>query len=145
MQQAASKPLGIELVVLKAQSPGDFAEMFRSAAAQKAEAMLVLSPPAFNSARKQLVEATMTHRLPAIMPFSGFAEDGGLMAYGPHLTTMFRQAGDVMVKVLRGARPGEIPIERPTRFELVVNSRTAKALGLPIPASILLRAERVIE
>ena len=143
--EAACGALRIELAVLKAQAPGDFAQAFRAATAGRAEGMLVLSSPVFNSARKQIADLAVMHRMPAIMPFSGFAEDGGLMAYGPHVTTMFRQAGSVMVKVLRGARPGEIPIERPTRFELIVNSRTAKALGLTIPPSILLRVDRVIE
>lgn len=79
------------------------------------------------------------------MPFTGFAEDGGFMAYGPHLGGMFRQAGDVMVNVLRGTRPGDIPIERPTRFELTVNLRTAKVLGLTVPPSVLIRADQVLE
>ena len=79
------------------------------------------------------------------MPFPPFADDGGLMAYGPHLPSLFRQAGGMMAKVLQGAGPGEIPIERPTRFELAVNLETARALGITIPQSLLLRADRVIE
>ena len=79
------------------------------------------------------------------MPFPQFADDGGLMAYGPHLTSLFRQAAGIMAKVLRGARPGEIPIERPVKFEFVVNLKTAKALGLKIPQSLMVRADRVIE
>jgi len=83
--------------------------------------------------------------MPAIMPFAGFAEDGGLMAYGPHLATMFQQAGAVMARVLRGTRPGEIPIQRPTRFELIINLRVARGFGLTIPNSLLLRADEVIQ
>jgi putative ABC transport system substrate-binding protein len=143
--EAASRTLRMQLVPLEAREPRDFAEAFRSAAAGRAEAMLVLSSPVFNSARKQIVELAAKHRMPAIMPFTGFAEDGGLMAYGPHLTTMFRQAGGIMVKVLRGTRPGEIPIERPTRFELIVNSRSARALGIQLPSTLLVRADRLIE
>ncbi len=143
--EVAAQTLRVQLVPLEARNPGDFSEAFRSAAAGRTEAILVLPSPVFNSARKQIVELAAKHRTPASMPFPGFAEDGGLMAYGPHLTTMFRQAGAIMVKVLRGSRPGEIPIERPTRFELVVNLRTAKALGLAIPQSVLLRSDRVIE
>jgi putative ABC transport system substrate-binding protein len=79
------------------------------------------------------------------MPFPGFAEDGGFMAYGPHVGDMFRQAADVMATILRGARPGDIPIERPTRFELIVNLRTARTLGLTVPPSLLVRADRVLE
>jgi putative ABC transport system substrate-binding protein len=135
----------IQLLRLEARSPADFARAFESAATQKAEALLALSSPVFNSARKEIAELALKYRMPAMMPFPGFADDGGLMAYGPHLSSMFRQAGGVMGKVLQGARPGEIPIERPTRFELVVNLKTAKALGITIPQSLLLRADRVIE
>jgi len=135
----------LQLLQLEARSPADFARAFESAAMQKAEALLALGSPVFNSARKEIAELAMKHRLPTIMPFPGFADDGGLMAYGPHLASMYGQAGGVMAKVLQGARPGEIPIERPTRFELSVNLKTAKALGLKIPQSLLLRADRVIE
>jgi putative ABC transport system substrate-binding protein len=79
------------------------------------------------------------------MAFPEFAEEGGLIAYGPNVPGMFRQAGDVMVKVLRGTRPAEIPIERPVRFELIVNRKTAASLGLTVPPSLLVRAGRVIE
>jgi putative ABC transport system substrate-binding protein len=143
--EAAARALSVQMLPLEARGPGDFAGAFRSAASKRVRAVLVLGSPVFNSARKQIAELAAKHRMPAIMPFGGFAEDGGLMAYGPHLETMFQQAGGVMAKVLQGARPSEIPIERPTRFELVVNLRTAKALGLTIPPPLLLRADRVIE
>jgi putative ABC transport system substrate-binding protein len=83
--------------------------------------------------------------MPTIMAFPEFAQEGGLIAYGPDVSAMFRQAGDVMVKVLRGTPPAEIPIERPARFELVVNRKTAVSLGLTIPPSLLVRTDRVIE
>jgi putative ABC transport system substrate-binding protein len=83
--------------------------------------------------------------MPAIMPFTGFAEDGGFMAYGPHLGSMFRQAGGVMASVLRGTRAGDIPIEPPARFELAVNLRTARTLGLTVPPSVLIRADQVLD
>jgi putative ABC transport system substrate-binding protein len=143
--EAAGISMRVELVRLEARSPADFAHAFESAAKQKAEAVLALSSPVFNSGRKEIAELAITHRLPAIMPFPNFVDDGGLMAYGPHLTTMFRQAGEVMVKVLQGAQPRAIPIERPTRFELSVNLKTAKTLGLTISPSLLVRADRVIE
>ena len=79
------------------------------------------------------------------MPFPNFADDGGLMAYGPHLTSLFRQCGGVMAKVLQGARPAEIAIERPTRFEFAINLRTAKTLGLTLSPALRVRADRVIE
>jgi putative ABC transport system substrate-binding protein len=79
------------------------------------------------------------------MPFPGFAEDGGLMAYGPDLISLYRQTGTVAVKILQGAKPADVPVERPTRFQFAVNLKTAKALGLMIPPSILVRADRVIK
>ena len=85
------------------------------------------------------------HRVPTIMAFPEFAEEGGLIAYGPNVPAMFRQAGDVMAKVLRGTSPAEIPIERPARFELIVNRKTATSLALTVPRSLLARADRVIE
>lgn len=143
--EAAGSSMRVQLLPLEARSPADFARAFESAATQKAQALLALSSPVFNSARKQIAELAMKHRLPSMMPFPGFADDGGLMAYGPHLASMFRQAGGFIAKVLQGARPGEIPIERPTRFELAVNLKTAKALGITIPPTVLLGADRVIE
>ena len=107
--------------------------------------MLVLPSPVVNSARRQIVAMAAKHRIPTIMAFPEFAEEGGLMAYGPDVPAMFRQAGDVMAKVLRGVAPGEIPVERPARFELIVNRKTAASLGLTVPRSLLARADRVIE
>jgi putative ABC transport system substrate-binding protein len=141
----AASSLGLEVFRFEARAPADFEHAFASAAKQKAGALLALGSPVFNSARKQVADLALKHRLPALMPFPGFADDGGLIAHGPHLTTLFRQAGLVMAKVLQGARPGELPIERPARFELVVNLRTARALGIAPSPAALLRADRVIE
>ena len=143
--EAAALSMSVQLLRLEARGPADFAPAFQSAAKQKAEALVVLGTPAFNSARKEIADLAVKHRLPGIMPFPPFADDGGLMAYGPHLPSLFRQAGGMMAKVLQGAGPGEIPIERPTRFEMAVNLKTARALGITIPQSLLLRADRVIE
>jgi putative tryptophan/tyrosine transport system substrate-binding protein len=143
--KAAGASMRVQILGLEARSPAEFERAFQSAAKQKAEALLALSSPVFGSARKEIAALALKHRLPAIMPFPPFADDGGLMAYGPHLTSMFRQAGGVMAKVLTGAQPREIPIERPTRFELAVNLRTARALGITLPQSLLVRADRVIE
>jgi putative ABC transport system substrate-binding protein len=143
--ESAAPTLRARILPLEARSPDDFAEAFKSAVAAQADAMLILSSPVFNSARRQIVELTMKHRLPALMPFPGFAEDGGLMAYGPHVEDMFRQAGYVMAKILAGMPPGNIPIERPARFELIINLRTAKALGVAFPPHIVARADRILE
>ena len=99
--------------------------------------MVTLSSPVFNTYRRLLVDLAASHRLPAIMPFPRFADDGGLIAYGP--------AGQMVGKILKGAKARDLPVERPNRFVLVVNMKTAKALGLAMPHSILLRADRVIE
>ena len=143
--EAAGASMRVQLIRLEARSPADFAGAFESAAKQKAEAVLALSSPVFASARKEIAELALKYRLPAIMPFPNFVDDGGLMAYGPHLTSMFRQAAEVMAKVLQGAQPRAIPIERPTRFELALNLKTAKALGLTVSRSLLVRADRMIE
>ncbi len=143
--EAAARSLRLQLQPLEARTPGDFEGAFRAAAKARAGAMLALSSPVFNGSRKQLADLALKHRLPAIMPFPGFAEDGGLMAYGPHLLDLFRQSGAIVVKVLKGTPPGDLPVERPTRFQFVVNLKTAKALGLTIPPSILVRADQVIQ
>ena len=143
--ETAALAMGVQVLQIESRSPADFERAFESAVARKAQAVLALSSPAYNSARKLIAELSLRHRLPSIMPFPGFADDGGLLGYGPHLTAMFRQAGGVMVKVLRGERAREIPIERPTRFELVVNLKTARTLGIKIPPSIMALANRVVE
>jgi len=142
---AAASSIRVQIIGLEARGPGDFAGAFQSASKQKAEALLVLTSPVLYPARKEIAALAVKHKLPSIMSFSGFADDGGLMAYGPNLLGMFRQSGAYMAKILQGARPGDIPIERPTRFEMVINMKTAKALGTTIPRSLLLRADRVIE
>jgi putative ABC transport system substrate-binding protein len=143
--KVAADLLKVQSLPLEVRGSGDLAAAFKSAATDRAEAVVVLSSPVFSSARKQIAELAAKHRLPTIMPFAGSVDDGGLIAYGPHVASMFQQAGGVMAKVLRGTRPADIPIERPTRLELVLNLRTAKALGLTVPHSVLLQADRTIE
>lgn len=143
--EAAGVSMGVQVIKLEARGPGELEHAFRAAAKQQAEAVLALSSPVFASARKRIAELALNHRLPAIMPFPNFADDGGLMAYGPHLTSMFRQAANVMATVLQGTHPRNIPIERPVRFELAINLGTARALGITIPPAVLVRADRVIE
>ncbi len=143
--EAAARSLRLKLQPLEARSPDEYEAAFRTATKGRAGALLVLSSPVFSSSRKQIADLAARNRLPAIMPFPGFAEDGGLLAYGPDLPGMYRQAGAIALKVLKGTPPGDIPLERPTRFQLSVNLRTAKALGLTIPQSILIRADQVIQ
>ena len=143
--EAAAPSLRLQLQVLEARGPGDFEAVFQAAIRARAGAVVTLSSPVFNTYRRLLVDLAAKHRLPAIMPFPLFADDGGLIAYGPDLVELYRQGGLMVGKVLKGARPRDLPIERPNRFVLVVNMKTAKALGVTIPQSVLIRADRVIE
>lgn len=143
--EAAAPSLRLQLQVIEARGPGDFEAVFQSAIRARAGAVVMLSSPVFNTYRRLLVDLAAKHRLPAIMPFPLFADDGGLIAYGPDLVELYRQGGLMVGKVLKGARPRDLPIERPNRFVLVINMKTAKTLGVTIPQSLLIRADRVIE
>jgi putative ABC transport system substrate-binding protein len=143
--EASARGVGVELLPLEGRVPGEFVANFLSATRRRAGAMLVLPSPATSSARRLIIEMEAKQRMPTMMAFAEFAEEGGLIAYGPDVPSMFRQAGDVMVKVLRGARPSGIPIERPARFEMVVNRKTASSLGLTVPRSLLARTDKVID
>ena len=105
----------------------------------------VLATPLFESQRRRLVDLAAKHRLPAVYTFSASVEDGGLMSYGPHLPDLFRRAAIYVDRILKGAKPADLPVEQPTKFELVINLRTAKALGLTISSSLLQRADRLID
>ena len=109
------------------------------------QALVQLSSPIVNLVSDRVAKFAQTKRLPAISMFTAFPEAGGLMSYGPNFPVFFRRIASIVDKILKGAKPGDIPLERPTIFELVVNMKTAKALGLKIPNSILVRADRVIE
>jgi putative tryptophan/tyrosine transport system substrate-binding protein len=143
--EAAAPSLRLQLQVLEARGAGDFEEVFRAATRARADAILVLSSPIFNTYRRVFVELAAKYRLPAIMPFLLFADDGGLMAYGPDLIDLYRQGGGMVGKILKGSKPQTLAVERPNRFSLVVNTKTAKALNITIPPSILLQADRVIQ
>ena len=144
--EAAARSLGLRLQIVEARGPSDFERAFRLAAKGNRAVMVGQSPVLENDVhRKQIVDLAAKHRLPAISSFSRGPEAGLLMSYGPNLNDLFRQAATYVDKILRGAKPGELPLQRPTRFDLVVNLKTAKALGLTIPPLILLRADQVIE
>ncbi len=118
---------------------------FRSAGERHPDAVLILSSPLFGTNPARVAELTTKYRLPAITLFPEFARNGGLMAYGVDLPGAFHQAGGMVGKVLSGAKPAELPIERPTKFELVVNAKTAKSFGIDLPTAVLLRADEVME
>jgi len=139
----AARTLVVQLQILAVSDPRDFDGIF--GAAQGAGALLVAEDAVFTAHRTQIAELALKNRLPTISGLSVMVEAGGLMAYGPHYGDLYRRAATHVHKILQGAKPADLPIEQPTKFEFVVNMRTAKALGITIPAIILLRATDVIE
>jgi putative ABC transport system substrate-binding protein len=118
---------------------------FGAAAKARVGGLIFGGSPMFGRNRKQIADLLMKHRLPAITVWRNFAETGVLMAYGPSLQEQFRRAAVYVDKILKGAKPADLPVERPTKFELVINLKTAKALGLTVPPSLLRRADEVIQ
>ena len=143
--QAAAHEAGVTLHSLPIQSPDDFKDTFDRAAREPIHGVVVLSSPLILERRAQIAEWAMKARLPTISLFTSFPASGGLMAYGPNLPDMYKRAATYVDRILKGARVADLPIERPTKFELVINLKTAKVLGLTISESFLLRADQVIE
>jgi putative ABC transport system substrate-binding protein len=143
--EVAARSLNVRLHVMEARVSGEFAGGFSAATKESAHALIVLSDPMFFGERTRIAELATKHRLPAIFAQREHAEAGGLMAFGANLRENFRRAAVYVDKILKGAKPGDLPIEQPTKFELVVNLKTAKALRLTIPPSLLARADQVIE
>jgi putative ABC transport system substrate-binding protein len=136
---------GVELAVYEAATPEEIVPAIDAASKAGAQAMNVLATPLFSSNSRQIVDRTAMLRLPTIYQWPEIAEDGGLLAYGPRITRVYRQMANQLFKLMRGAKPAELPIEQPTVFELVANLRTAQAMGLDLPATFLARADEVIE
>jgi putative tryptophan/tyrosine transport system substrate-binding protein len=141
----AARALGVRLQVVEARSPADFDRAFSDMTRARAGALTVLGGGMFFGERRRLVALTAKNRLPAVYPQREYVDAGGLMAYGPSLADMYRRAATYVDKILKGAKPGDLPVEQPTKFELVINLKTAKALGLTIPPSVLGRADHVVE
>ena len=141
----AALALGVRLQLVEARGPADFERAFSDMSKARAGALIVLATPAFGSARQRLGDLAAKHRLPTVFAFREYVEAGGLMAYGPDLDDLSRRAAIYVDKILKGTKPGDLPIEQPTKFELAINLKTAKALGLTIPPSLLLRADQVLE
>lgn len=143
--RGAAQKLGLALQWLEARAAGDFEGAFQAASGKRADMLVVLGDPLVGLHRKRVVELAAQHRLPAIYLFREDVLAGGLMSYGPVLTDLFRRAGTYVDKILKGAKPADLAAEQPTKFELLVNLKTAKALGLSIPPSVMVRADQVIE
>ncbi len=143
--EGAAERLKIQLRVLEVRTPEELEGAFREAKRSRADALSVLASPFFQSQRVRIASLAAEYRLPASVPHREYVETGGLMSYGPNFRDLNRRAAIYVDKILKGARPADLPVEQIERFELVINVRTAKALGLSIPPSLLLRADRVIE
>jgi putative tryptophan/tyrosine transport system substrate-binding protein len=143
--EGAARGLGIQLQSLEVRSPGDFHRALEAAARQRAGALLTVEDPLIVGQRTQILDFTAKNRLPAMHGLREFVEVGGLMSYGVSLADLRRRSAGYVDRILKGAKPGDLPIEQPTKFELVINLKTAKALGLTIPPSLLQRADQVIE
>src|SRR5262245_10018127 len=141
----AARTLGLKIVVQNASSEGDFDAAFAALAQQRADALVVGYDPLFYSRRQQLAAMATHHGLPAIYADREYAEAGGLMSYGTSLAAAFRQAGVYTGRILRGEKPADLPVMQATKFELVINLKTAKALGITVPNLIQLLADEVIE
>jgi len=142
--EAAARSLGLAAHTLEVTGPADFDNAFKEARSDRAGAILVLPSPYFDTYHAELIELAARYRLPACYEFANYVRDGGLMSYGPNIDAMFERSAGYVDKILKGANPSDLPIERPTKFELVINLATAKALGLTIPSSLLLRADDLI-
>jgi putative ABC transport system substrate-binding protein len=142
--ELAAGAFAVKLQYLDIQNPKDIETAFRAAGKGRADALLLLQSPVFNSQRAQIADLALKSRLPAIYPRREFVEDGGLTSYGVSISDLDRRAATYVDKILKGAKPADLPVEQPKKFEFVVNLKAAKQIGLTIPPNVLARADRVI-
>jgi putative ABC transport system substrate-binding protein len=143
--EVAARALKVQLRSLEARSPGELENAFRAMTKERASAFILAPDEMLFGRRLRIVDLAAKHRLPGVYENRGYVDAGGLMSYGPSFPAIFRRAATYVDKILKGAKPADLPVEQPTRFELVVNLKTAKALGLTIPRSVLVRADQVIQ
>jgi putative tryptophan/tyrosine transport system substrate-binding protein len=143
--ESAARTLGLQLSILDVNAPDDVPRAFQAAARAQAGAVMLLGSPLLLRHQAQALDLASKSRLPLISAWSEFAEQGGLMTYGTNVPAMFRHAATITNRVLRGTKPADIPVERASTFELVINRRTAQALRIEIPAAVVLRADRVVD
>ncbi len=143
--EPAARALGLDPHLFMAQGLGDLSEVFAAMERERANAVVILSDALFNSARLQIIALASKHHLPAMYEAQEFVQDGGLISYGPDIAEMTRRSATLVDKVLKGVKPADLPIEQPTTFTMAINLKTAKALGLDVPHSLLARADEVID
>jgi len=143
--EVAARRLGVRLQIVEARGPGDIDRAFSDMTKERTDALTLLGGRMLFEERGRVVKLAAKKRLPAVYGLKEYVDVGGLMAYGPNVQELFRRAATYVDKILRGAKPADLPVEQPTKFELVINLKTAKALGLTIPPSLLARADQVIE
>jgi putative ABC transport system substrate-binding protein len=142
--EAAAKPLQLKLLSLEVRSLDDFDSAFARAKREGAQALITIPTALITTQQRQVLDFASKNRLPAMYPASEFVEAGGLMSYAPSYTDLWRRAADFVDKILKGAKPAELPVEQPTKFELIINHKAAKQIGLTIPNRVLERANQVI-
>jgi putative ABC transport system substrate-binding protein len=143
--KVASRELGLELLLLPVHGSADLIGAFQAATRGRVEALIVIEDSVATKHRVEIQNLAATHSLAVISQYKAFAETGALLAYGPSLSAMYRRAAYYVDRILKGANAGDLPVEQPTKFDLVINLKTAKALGVTIPPSLLTRADEVIE
>ena len=142
---AAARALAVEPDIVEASDLGQFEAAFRTAVERGANGLTTMASPFLNFHRKRLIELATHHHLPSIWETASYVRDGGLLSYGPSFADMYRRSAGYVAKILNGAKPADLPVEQPLRFELAVNLKTAKAFGLTVPPTLLARADEVIE
>jgi putative ABC transport system substrate-binding protein len=143
--KAAASAMGLQVSAIDISTAGRLEDAFVAMNRAAAQALIVLTDPVLFSARKPTVDLANANRLPTVYPFQGYVEDGGLMSYGPSDTDLFRRTAGYVDRILKGAKPSELPVEQPTKFDLCINLNAARTLGVTIPELFLTRADRVIE